>query len=727
MIGEDAFNGCKKLTNPPIRNTLLHIGDRAFSECEANTLTEIDISNAKYVGEGAFKKCCNRVTKMTLPFVGVEACDESSRAGLPSFSILNDDYKKVLGIIFGYEKTTNSSVTFDDTTFQHEYTSTRYHYYIPNSLKHVIVNSGDISPDAFDECKYLESVTILDTKNIMSTFSNCTNLRKISIPDSVEYISDRAFTTCSNLEYYEDSEFSLKYLGNETHNNVYAVEYFGAKDINKISISETCRCIRGALFKDFTKLTDITINNINNIHWIGRETFNGCELLENIGPNGSSGVYISNSLKRIKNSLFLNCSSITNIIFEDQSRITEIEENSFKNCIKLASVNLPESLETIRQKAFYNCRELTTINLSASVSSISNRSFALCRKLSSITVGDNNSTYISFDGNLYKKDYSILYKCPEGKTNITIHTNCKTISSCSLENTNIETLIIPNNIETIEDGAIFYTFSEDKPTNIALKNIELPFLGNTKYDGTTKKYFNNSSAFSQLSLDSIEVRDTEDIASLNSRQDTIFEYIDFNKITLHAGCGGENTQYPAYLPIFDGVTSETIIVDDSRITKNYEGTFINLDTKLLDISGTSITDVNYFNFSEKTDEMPYETTICLPKNITNIGKNAFSGKITSVTDEPNRLKSGKLKDLYIYNANDELTIHAGAFSDIPFETVYINSFSKIGVAILNNSVTDLTIPFIGWDIAHTEINWIGSTYQSKNPFYSRQIYNYRRN
>lgn len=72
--------------------------------------------------------------------------------------------------------------------------------------------------------------------------------------------------------------------------------------------------------------------------------------------------------------------------------VNTINKNSFYNCTKLTSVNIPNTVTTIEASAFYNCTSLTAINIPNSVTSIGDSAFQNCEALANVTIGSSVNT-----------------------------------------------------------------------------------------------------------------------------------------------------------------------------------------------------------------------------------------------------------------------------------------------------------------------------------------------
>lgn len=188
-IASLAFNENTNLKHIELPNSLTNIGGSAFRGCTG--LTNITIPNSvTSIGNSVFSGCSS-LENITIPFVG-------AKAGVTS----SDTYQYPFGYIFGTSSYTGGVET-GQTYYESSTSSTKYsRYYIPSSLESVTVSGGNILRGAFNNCKGLTSVTILDSVTSIGryAFEGCSGLTSITIPNGVTSISEYVFSGCTGLK-----------------------------------------------------------------------------------------------------------------------------------------------------------------------------------------------------------------------------------------------------------------------------------------------------------------------------------------------------------------------------------------------------------------------------------------------------------------------------------------------------------------------------------------------
>ncbi|MCQ2288126.1 MAG: leucine-rich repeat protein [Muribaculaceae bacterium] len=176
---------------------------------------------------------------------------------------------------------------------------------------------------------------------------------------------------------------------------------------------------------------------------IGDRAFGDC--------SGLTSINIPNSVSSIRNYAFYNCSGLTSINIPNS--VTSIGNYAFFQCSGLTSINIPNSVTSIGGDAFFHCSGLTSINIPNSVSSIGDYAFSGCSGLTSVTIGGSVSSI---------GDYA-FFQC-SGLTSITVDASNSVYDSRKNCNAIIETktntllwgcknTTIPNSVTSIGDRA----------------------------------------------------------------------------------------------------------------------------------------------------------------------------------------------------------------------------------------------------------------------------------
>jgi hypothetical protein len=226
---------------------------------------------------------------MILPFVG------GSKAAAENEN-LNPVNEALFGYIFGTDSYAGGIQINQGN---------KENYYIPSSLRTVVINDGNISvlgSYAFAFCETLTEITLPAglARIGRNAFGNCSGLTALVIPESVDTIDDFAFSYCGGL--------------------VRVILPPGLTDIST------------GLFRNCTGLTSVTL------------------------PAG---------LTSIGNSAFDACTALTHI--ELPNNLTSIGSTAFRVCASLTSIVIPKNVTTIGGSAFMACSGLTVYAESAGI------------------------------------------------------------------------------------------------------------------------------------------------------------------------------------------------------------------------------------------------------------------------------------------------------------------------------------------------------------------------
>ena len=304
---------------------------------------------------------------------------------------------------------------------------------------------------AFKDCKNLEKVDLNKTTSIGDmSFENCTKLSSIVLPNTLVELGTYVFSGCTLLNnikmptnaieitntfiygsgYYNDTnnwENGILYIDNYliTTNNdllnqqsinvkegtiVIAINAFtnNGKNLKSIVLPEGLKIIGSSAFSSLSSLSQINIPS--SVISIGNNAFGATDLYENQSNWENGGFYIDNWLLAVDNvkmteftvkegtvgvsdgksdtSLFpTKATSISSLTLP--STLKYIGNRSFAR-LKITSLELPETLETMKEGAFMNCAFLESVNLEDCINlkSIGNQAFSNCA-IKEITIPSN--------------------------------------------------------------------------------------------------------------------------------------------------------------------------------------------------------------------------------------------------------------------------------------------------------------------------------------------------
>lgn len=156
-----------------------------------------------------------------------------------------------------------------------------------DQITSVVVSPGvtSIGNLAFTRFSKLIHVDIADSVVSIGegVFSDCSSLTDITVPQSVTYIGVNAFDSCTNLSSITLSTNNITSIRSHT--------FSGCSELSSIVIPDGVTSIQSGAFFNCTKLTSITIPG--SVTSIGSNVFDGCTSLNDISYSGTSESVIS--------------------------------------------------------------------------------------------------------------------------------------------------------------------------------------------------------------------------------------------------------------------------------------------------------------------------------------------------------------------------------------------------------------------------------------------------
>ena len=154
-----------------------------------------------------------------------------------------------------------------------------------------------------------------------------------------------------------------------------------------------------------------------------------------------TSITIPNGVTSIGNNTFYGCSSLTSVIFGENSQLTSIGDWAFRACGSLTSIEIPSGVTSIGDSAFRACRSLTSIEIPSGVTYIGSSAFCDCSNLTSIEIPSGVTSIGTFAFSGCDSLTTIYY----GGASI-------------LDWRNIE------GIDNVPSSATIYYYSEEQPT-----------------------------------------------------------------------------------------------------------------------------------------------------------------------------------------------------------------------------------------------------------------------
>lgn len=361
------------------------------------------------------------------------------------------------------------------------------------------------------------------TKIADSAFSDCSDLKSVTIPETITTIELGAFDGCTNLESITVDENNKRFKSID--GNLYGkdgttlIRYAVGKQEDSFVVSDAITSISAGAFRDCT-LQSITIpfvgasKDAKNYESVFGYIFGYKKIplsstdtvtdaiFQYYDANAKYYCYMPTTLtsvtitgEKIPAWAFQNCSSLTSVTFSE--RVKSIGNFAFYNCSGIKNITIPETITSIGNSAFGNCSfETATVPASAcshikndklktvvitSGTSLDISALSGCSSLQSVTIPDSVKSIgvAAFKGCSSLKNIKI----PDGVTEIgySAFENCKELTS----------ITIPDGVTSIESS----TF--EGCSN--LKSIKIP-------DGVTKIGY---SAFDHcMNLTSITIPDS---------------------------------------------------------------------------------------------------------------------------------------------------------------------------------------------------------------------------
>ena len=202
-------------------------------------------------------------------------------------------------------------------------------------------------------------------------FNENSNIKSLTLPESITSIGDLAFENCSRLAHI-DFDNNLTNISTS----------FGGSALTSVRIPKGVISIDGS-FWSCLDLENVTIPaSVSRIE----NDFYYCLNLQSITVDRRNSAYSSADgvlFNKDQTELIL-CPAGKSGIYNSPDTVTSIGEDAFAWCGDLTGIVLPEGVTNIGYASFFSCSGLTNITIPASVTTIDDWTFAQCNNLNAL-------------------------------------------------------------------------------------------------------------------------------------------------------------------------------------------------------------------------------------------------------------------------------------------------------------------------------------------------------
>ena len=286
-LESNAFSGCSALESVGSTKLLTNIPEYAFNGC--SNLQNIDLSNCTSVGSAAFSGC-SKIKHLNLNKCAYISSNAFSNCGFENIDL-------------------SATKTIEEYAF--------------NGCKNLTKVTGvklikSLSAGTFSYCNKLSSIDLSTIESLgascmsgtaiervelpnlkswdYSVFEECTKLKSVTFPVTIDNIPTRAFWNCENL--------------------------------STIDLSH-CSIIGGGAFYNCTSLTELKLLNVKQTEW-------------------TTG-YDNESYQSCKMGSFMNCNNLTSV---DLGSIQKLGDRAFYGCTSLKKITLPATITNLGWECF---------------------------------------------------------------------------------------------------------------------------------------------------------------------------------------------------------------------------------------------------------------------------------------------------------------------------------------------------------------------------------------
>ena len=476
-IPTNGFQGATKIASVTLPNSLTTIGDSGFGSCTAlTTVTCGNASTLTYIGNYAFEYCyylANINLPNTLTNIGEGAFASCTRLKSTTTSQLLPNALTIIGN-YAFQNATTlayiripstltslgkyafkgctalNKVDYEATNCTYSGTQAEPPFFGCSALATVMVsdNVTQIPAYCFKDCTALANLTLRNGLTTIKTygFYECRNINTLVLPVSVTSIASFAFGNAYDMQLTRVESHNTTpptingevafpsgqtiYVPNASVSAYQAANYWS--NYNIVGMDQHYdfyqACTSGQTL--YYIIENATLHTVKVTY---AKHYNGYYYQGHPEPAG--GVVIPSS-----------------VTYNNQNyTVVSIDENAFKDCLRMTAVTIPSTISNIAESAFAGCTGLITVNYNANncatMGSSTSPVFAGCTSLTTLNIGTGVTTIPAY----------AFKNCTHLNCNLIFPNSMITIGEEAFYGCSgmISQLNFPNNVTTIGDRAFY--------------------------------------------------------------------------------------------------------------------------------------------------------------------------------------------------------------------------------------------------------------------------------
>ena len=399
-IGKSAFYGCSGLTSIKIPNSVTSIGDSALEGC--SSLASIVIPNSvTSIGYSAFKGCNNiKFLEINTASVGtmfrdmkslrklvigndVENIPDNAFNGCSNLSSVTVGSKIKEIKSYSFNGCNNIAKVFWLTNTPptgYEYLFGKINYVSNNKytkLENKVVTQFLSSNFEIDGIVYIPT-SLADRKCCVADYNPGVNNRDVSIPSTVTYQGVELIVGDIMPHAFYKNEL-VETMALENKGMVGESAFEGCNNLARVEIPQSITRIEDYAFRNCTALTDAFFFDRETQLPLGAQLFAECPL--DTLYLGAKIEYISEASE--STSPFCGNKSLKTVIITDVE--TDIYDYEFYGCSGLEMAVVGDGVERIGRWTFSGCSSLKNFTFGSNVSTIGEEAFSDCTAVTNIT------------------------------------------------------------------------------------------------------------------------------------------------------------------------------------------------------------------------------------------------------------------------------------------------------------------------------------------------------